>query len=209
MALIKCKECGKEISNQTNKCPNCGYPLKKNLIIDNCNTYKKVIKENIKKRKKEIIILFVIVFFISLIFGIIKIQDYTQQKRNDAEIKSLKFVNSMYDMYIKNANKKIDVLESVNLLRSAVGNDDVNKNHISGIIELLRGIKKCNEDIDKFPKIQKQITNYKKDYIDTLKKYDISEEEIEEYIKNDIYSDDTEKNIKSKVKEYLRKEYLN
>lgn len=29
MALIKCDECGKEISNQAKTCPNCGFPLKK------------------------------------------------------------------------------------------------------------------------------------------------------------------------------------
>ena len=27
MALYKCPECGKEVSNQTKSCPNCGYPL--------------------------------------------------------------------------------------------------------------------------------------------------------------------------------------
>lgn len=30
MALIKCPECGKEISNKVKKCPNCAYSLKKN-----------------------------------------------------------------------------------------------------------------------------------------------------------------------------------
>ena len=29
MALIKCPECGKEISDKTKKCPECGYPIKK------------------------------------------------------------------------------------------------------------------------------------------------------------------------------------
>lgn len=28
MALIKCKECGREISENANKCPNCGEPIK-------------------------------------------------------------------------------------------------------------------------------------------------------------------------------------
>lgn len=28
MALINCKECGKEISDKADKCPNCGFPLK-------------------------------------------------------------------------------------------------------------------------------------------------------------------------------------
>lgn len=29
MALIKCPECGKEISDQASSCPNCGTPIKK------------------------------------------------------------------------------------------------------------------------------------------------------------------------------------
>lgn len=29
MALIKCKECGKEISKKADSCPNCGFNLKK------------------------------------------------------------------------------------------------------------------------------------------------------------------------------------
>jgi len=27
MALIKCPECGKQVSNQARACPNCGYPI--------------------------------------------------------------------------------------------------------------------------------------------------------------------------------------
>lgn len=28
MALIKCPECGKEISDRAVSCPHCGYPIK-------------------------------------------------------------------------------------------------------------------------------------------------------------------------------------
>ncbi|MDD6070150.1 MAG: zinc-ribbon domain-containing protein, partial [Clostridiales bacterium] len=28
MALIKCPECGKEISDKSSQCNHCGYPLK-------------------------------------------------------------------------------------------------------------------------------------------------------------------------------------
>ena len=27
MALVKCPECGKEISDKANSCPSCGYPI--------------------------------------------------------------------------------------------------------------------------------------------------------------------------------------
>ena len=29
MALMKCPECGKEVSDQSETCIHCGYPLKK------------------------------------------------------------------------------------------------------------------------------------------------------------------------------------
>lgn len=32
MALIKCPECGKEISDKSEQCINCGFPLKKDTI---------------------------------------------------------------------------------------------------------------------------------------------------------------------------------
>ncbi len=34
MALIKCPECGKEISDKSDKCIHCGYPLKNKTIIN-------------------------------------------------------------------------------------------------------------------------------------------------------------------------------
>ena len=36
MALIKCPECGKEISSKDKICPNCGYKLK---LIFKCKKY--------------------------------------------------------------------------------------------------------------------------------------------------------------------------
>lgn len=30
MALIKCSECGKEISDKAKACPNCGFPMAEN-----------------------------------------------------------------------------------------------------------------------------------------------------------------------------------
>ena len=32
MALIKCPECGKDISNRTEKCVHCGYPVKQFIL---------------------------------------------------------------------------------------------------------------------------------------------------------------------------------
>lgn len=32
MALVKCSECGKEVSDKAEFCPNCGFPIKQNLM---------------------------------------------------------------------------------------------------------------------------------------------------------------------------------
>ena len=38
MALIKCKECGKEVSKKAETCPHCGAPLKKQATQYGCGT---------------------------------------------------------------------------------------------------------------------------------------------------------------------------
>lgn len=56
MALIKCPECDKEISDTVKKCPNCGYNLKS--------------KEN-KKNKKIIFIVVAVILLVAVIGGIV------------------------------------------------------------------------------------------------------------------------------------------
>lgn len=36
MALIKCKECGQEVSSKASSCPNCGCPIEKGRICNEC-----------------------------------------------------------------------------------------------------------------------------------------------------------------------------
>ena len=38
MALIKCKECGRVISDKAITCPNCGAPVEKRVICEECGT---------------------------------------------------------------------------------------------------------------------------------------------------------------------------
>lgn len=57
MALIKCPECGKEVSSAATNCPNCGHPISQG---------KQVVKETVVKEKKKrgclsTILLFVII----------------------------------------------------------------------------------------------------------------------------------------------------
>lgn len=43
MALIKCSECGKEISSSAESCPNCGNPMSTGIKCPTCKS------DNVKK----------------------------------------------------------------------------------------------------------------------------------------------------------------
>lgn len=34
MALIKCPECGNDVSTSTDTCPHCGFPFKKSIKVE-------------------------------------------------------------------------------------------------------------------------------------------------------------------------------
>lgn len=56
MALIKCPECEKEISNQARNCPNCGFPVQQKIKEEQelkAKKQKQIEKEEQKKIRKE------------------------------------------------------------------------------------------------------------------------------------------------------------
>lgn len=67
MALIKCPECGKEVSDRAGQCPNCGYPVEKIFAMKSVgkNVKKISVKSNIldriKMNKKAISIIIMVV----------------------------------------------------------------------------------------------------------------------------------------------------
>jgi len=57
MALIKCPECKKKISDQCGKCPNCGFPINKiDKTIDNQTASVENVGEGTTKNKKSFVI---------------------------------------------------------------------------------------------------------------------------------------------------------
>lgn len=53
MALIKCKECGKEISAQAKSCPHCGY-VEKDICIFAYNKRQENLLKSVNETKKRI-----------------------------------------------------------------------------------------------------------------------------------------------------------
>lgn len=95
MALIKCPECKKKISNTIKTCPNCGYELKEE-------------DRKVKKKKPilKIIILCILLIFI-VGFAVLEyqgLQDRAKQQKTE-QIQKEKF--------IKNVNSYIDVEKDV------------------------------------------------------------------------------------------------
>ena len=64
MALIKCTECKKQVSDKAKSCPHCGFPLIEEPVKET-KTLKQKLKES--KRLKKILIRFALSFFIFLL----------------------------------------------------------------------------------------------------------------------------------------------
>lgn len=67
MALIKCPECGKEISDAAESCPNCGYPIKGQQQIGDSDGLGK--GQETKKLKTVLFIVVGIILVVIVWFG--------------------------------------------------------------------------------------------------------------------------------------------
>ncbi len=65
MALIKCPECGRSLSDQAAACPHCGYPVNKEDIVQKSQEYVEAKKkESDKEHSKQLKI-----FWTAMMFG--------------------------------------------------------------------------------------------------------------------------------------------
>lgn len=82
MSLIKCNECGKEISDKATTCPNCGCPI-------SVKPKDEAIKNNAKKKKSHtpsiLIIIICIIAFSAIVNGISK---STKKEESDKTVNS-------------------------------------------------------------------------------------------------------------------------
>lgn len=99
MAMIKCKECGKEISDKAVNCPNCGCPI--TPIMQ--QTVQPVIQQKPKK-KGSCLATILIVFGILIFIGVIT----PSSGDKDKEKQSAQIDNIQKEDAIEKTNKKID-----------------------------------------------------------------------------------------------------
>ncbi|MEE3385799.1 MAG: zinc ribbon domain-containing protein [Prevotella sp.] len=93
MALIKCKECGHEVSDKASSCPNCGYPMESVGY-----SQEKVLEDNPKKKKGWV--WFLIVALLCLIGGggyYVYSQILDENDENDEKEAQLNLTKGMVD----------------------------------------------------------------------------------------------------------------
>ena len=70
MALIKCPECGKEVSDKASSCPNCGHPIEDQTVEVEEYSNKEIVNPLPKKSKKKVIF-FIAIITVIIIAGVI------------------------------------------------------------------------------------------------------------------------------------------
>lgn len=124
MALIKCPDCGKEVSEHAITCPNCGYPIAKYKMNTNSNT-KRLINNKIPIRKYIKYIIPIVVVIIIIIFFCVKhasiSQEYCEGLKWGSSLKDIekKYSDLTYsdseDYYFTLTNSLADYKDSVDM----------------------------------------------------------------------------------------------
>lgn len=99
MALIKCPECGKDISDRAKKCPGCGYQLKKEKDVVNINVKEEKVTTHFSRkiftRQRKVAIILLILTAIIVIAAIFFF--FGRNNGNKISVKEL------------NINQKLDI----------------------------------------------------------------------------------------------------
>lgn len=74
MAMIRCPECGKDVSNLAETCPNCGYPIAKDIISDDDTDEYDVDKCSIIEDWKDDIVYGILSILISIVATLIALK---------------------------------------------------------------------------------------------------------------------------------------
>lgn len=81
MALIKCPECGKEISDKAGKCPHCGYPIEEHLKRERQKELYKIKLNSItmpdKPKKDNRPFIFTVIGVLGIIIGLVDNDGFT------------------------------------------------------------------------------------------------------------------------------------
>lgn len=100
MALIKCPECGKQISDQAESCPNCGYPIHGSKDLKEVVEIQKTIQKIEKAKKtKNILIGSLIAAILIIVIGVSYYQSTSlERSKKRLEDSKQRFENSVQEL---------------------------------------------------------------------------------------------------------------
>lgn len=129
MALIKCAECGKEVSENAMSCPNCGNPMMQRVLQTKAAESRKSI---IKKLLWGIGIA-MIVFFIYIIAVVVPSQQMTPEKAHQLLKESEQSYKEKLEIEEQEAREYIRIIQSDNatLLQKRKAYNELIKNYES------------------------------------------------------------------------------
>lgn len=104
MALIKCPECGKEISSKADACPNCGFPLDAMEDQDDSNQTEEIKTQNLSSVSIKVICKkywwAVLIFVVCICLIVISINISKQQQEAKYRV-SFSDENEMFELLSK------------------------------------------------------------------------------------------------------------
>ncbi len=161
MALIKCPECDKEISDKATCCPNCGNPL----IIDN----NEKIQQKNHKKLIVLISLLVVVAILSIVMIIMGV--FSNEEKPDAISQKMKddintigevtlddeeLINNLFDTYASLTEKQKNNVDNYNVLLESqdklreLQKEQLNEVHMKNIIIATKSLKSSLINPDSF-----------------------------------------------------------
>lgn len=106
MALVKCPECGKEVSDKAVSCPNCAYPFEKSNHV--VNELKRQSENTIICQKKKVFKVFLMLTIICSACWIIMFFWQMENKEEIASAKASGYTTSISrEWHMTGADKKI------------------------------------------------------------------------------------------------------
>lgn len=181
MALIKCPECGKEISDKASNCPNCGCPIEKVEVDtpivekDISNVEQPVMESQTKKSKgiKVLIPIIIAVVVIAIIGGAVYNMKVIKPKKTYDEAVSL-LQSGKYD----DANE---------LFNSIKGYEDVDTlqeelKYESRVFQCIKSIKERLKNPDSLQVYE--VVFFSKEYKDDIEVNDKMKEALDNLIEN-------------------------
>ena len=206
MALIKCPECGKKVSNQAQNCPNCGHPI---ATTDPVHQIQQTIPQTPQHTKKQNrgclipMLILILIFGGSLVFGLL----YEYQKQKDGLTESVDSVDVTGSSEETKQNAKaadkqlwdyvLPIINSHNQLMEIIQNDSSTNLDIYNAAKTFKDM--CQQTWGNPPEVS---GNGTKEYLNSCKDYIIIEQTMSDSLLK--YLDSSKTSDLSKVQENIQ-----